>query len=745
MQYKQLRYLIDIKSTEPTVQYTIPVAYTNDLNSAELIFELTDTTTEDLGVSPSAQILLYMADGSMFENPVLAPDPNPSTVTIDTAGTNPVIRMRIPENQGNHRGIHTAQVVLKVGADEWASQKVKFKIDSGLGDIALVEIVIPTMNAKMAEVDAKMAEVDAKLSLADNRIAELEGIDEAEELRIAADSARSAGFNAKITEVDDKLIAVDDTMATYALAETGRQATISNFNIDHQITHYDPVLGEYVGLRHYWDSLRTGKIYTVEFNKFATSPSPLGTKKDDNAGLTIVPSTNILAGQDDYKRIGLFRSIDVNAYVDANGDYHVTAIVGDSRFKRDGTNGDVYVMAMVGYQKMFSTATTWGVSYSDARHPGYEILSEAVKLNGQVRPYLLHAKYVAGINPIGGKLASISGVSPEWAGMSHDGQIDKFKLKGTQYSGKTSHDDYYVQLMAWLKYATTSFSQVMAGCVSYSAQYKNLVPEIGVKRIILTNAQANYFVVGSTVSIGDYGAGTISADQGAAQNYNLADRVKILSITDLGDGNSAVNVNSLAPFNTSLTTTILPYPWISGGCDNLLGTDGSPSNPTLGKEPFCINGIERMVGGYEILQNLMIYNNNTDPLNYKIQLYACYDCTKYNKSAHNANYSLVNKELVKTGSAWMYLSEIAFDPLHPSIPVPVNAAASSTTGFGDGVYTNAPVTGYREWRSLGRLSNGPAYPGLRSLNAYDALTSSSWYILGRLSATGQTGGLSGVN
>ena len=511
-----------------------------------------------------------------------------------------------------------------------------------------------------------------------------------------------------------------------------------------QLAHFDHVKQEYVNLDQFWNSLRNGKIYTVEFNQFDVSPSPTGVKKDDNEGLVCEPSTNTIKGRNDYEKIGLFMSVDVNAYVDENDDYHVTAIKGDGRFRNDGTNGDVYVMAMPGYQKRYADQNVWGISYSDAMHPGFEILDEAVKPDGTIRPYLLHAKYVAGRNPHeNNNLASISGVNPEYIAMSHNGQITAFKQKGDQYSGKTSHDDYYVQLMFWLKYATTHSQSIMYGCSSYYLQYENLVPETGVKRVIITNGQAHNLLIGSCVSIGDYGDGTINTDINAAQNYNIANRVNITDIVDLGDGNSAVYVDSENTFDTSLTTTITTYPWNAGSCDNVLGQDGSPTSNTSGKEPFIINGIEMMVGGYEILQNLIIYNNNTDPDNYKIQVYACYDCRKYATSPTN-DYDLVGHELAQTDQAWKYISKIEIDPAHPTVMVPVEAKASSTTGFADGVYTNTPVTGYRAWHSLGNRGSG-ANAGLRALSAGHSLGSSYWNILGRLSATGRSRRRAGVN
>ena len=511
-----------------------------------------------------------------------------------------------------------------------------------------------------------------------------------------------------------------------------------------QLTYYDSVRGEYIGLDKFWNALRTGKKYTVEFNQFDTSPSPIGVKKDDNEGLVCEPSTNTIKGRDDYENIGLFMSIDVNAYIDENDNYHVTAIMGDGRFKNDGTMGDVYVMAMPGYIKRHSDATVWGISYSDVMHPGYEIIDEAVKHNGIIRPFLLHAKYDAGRNPHeNNNLASISRVSPEYVGMSHNGQIIEFGKKGTQYSGKTSHDDFYVQLMMWLKYATTISDSVMKGCQSYYLQYANLIAETGVKRVIITNAEASNLLIGSTVSIGDYGAGSISVDRQLSQNYNIANRVNITDIVDLGDGNSAVYVDSLSNFDTTLTTTISTYPWNTGACDNVLGQDGSPYDNLSGKEPFIINGIEMGIGGYEIIQNKIIYNNNTDPENYKIQVYVCYDCTKYSTSP-TADYDLVGYELAQTDGAWEYISKIGIDPNHPSVLIPIEANASSTTGFGDGIYTNTPITGYRECCSLGILSNGAIF-GLRYLIANNDLSYSNWYFLGRLSATGRSRRRAGVN
>lgn len=503
--------------------------------------------------------------------------------------------------------------------------------------------------------------------------------------------------------------------------------------------YFDDSLGEYVNVENYWNAQKTGKIYTTEFYQYSVSPSSLGVAKDGNVGLIAKPSTNTTADRDDYASIGLFRPVDVNGYVDENDDYHVTAIKGDGRFKADGSNGDVWVMNMTGYIKRYDTDTVWGYSYSDIMHGGFDVISGGRKINGTIRPYMLRAKYPAVTNPYdGNKLASISGQNPEYNNMSHNGQINAFKAKGTQYSGKTSHDDFWVKLMLMLKYKSTNIETLAKGCISYYSQYTPSVYESGVSRFIVTNAQAANFVVGSRVSVGDFSSGSQTADRQSALVNNIANRVKILDLEPLPDGlNVAINLDC-PPFTTNSKTTISTMVWGSGACDGVLGVDGSPYDVNSGKEPLIINGIEIIHGGYEVIQNMIIYNDNTDPLDYQIKAYICYDCKKYATSP-TQDYNLISKRLVRTNNSWKYMSKGEIDINHPSVIVPTEANAGSTTGFADGIYTNSPTTGYRVWLSLGDLSRG-AIGGFFCLYGVGGLTYFVWGFLGRLSATGRSWG-----
>ena len=144
-----------------------------------------------------------------------------------------------------------------------------------------------------------------------------------------------------------------------------------------------------------------------------------------------------------------------------------------------------------------------------------------------------------------------------------------------------------------------------------------------------------------------------------------------------------------------------------------------------------------MVGGYEVIQNMMIYNDNTDPLDYKVKVYACYDAKLYKAGSPSADYKLLSVLMAQTNNAWQYISKLGVDPNHPTALIPVAATASSTTGFADGIYTNAPTTGYRAWLSLGSLISGSLSRFFFVLGN-DGLGHSRWLVLGRLSATGRS-------
>lgn len=118
MALKKIQYDVRLLSTEKMLQGKTPIVYTNDLNSAEFVFNILEMTPEQLA-GATATTLLYMRDGSFFQN---------SDVNLD--GT--TFSYLLKENEGNHIGLAKIQLVVKIGTAEYASQLYSFEVVNGL-------------------------------------------------------------------------------------------------------------------------------------------------------------------------------------------------------------------------------------------------------------------------------------------------------------------------------------------------------------------------------------------------------------------------------------------------------------------------------------------------------------------------------------------------------------------------------------------------------------------------------------
>lgn len=398
---------------------------------------------------------------------------------------------------------------------------------------------------------------------------------------------------------------------------------------------YDGTKGEYGNLAAYFTAHKDGKVYGVKFPKYTYSNTPTGVKTRDNANLTIEISTNDKAGRDDYSALNAFRTWDVNATVDDDGIPHVTAIDGiDTRFKRDGSNGDVYVMTCPGYYKLDSTSTHNEFLYSDTQYDGYAPLPGVLLPDGSKRPCLLFAKYAASLDSQQRPL-SVSGKEIDREFGSQNRAIDYALKKGKGYAGRCAGDTFYVQLMLMLKYATKN-SDVLGGCWQYTPQAAVTKAETGVKRVIIATSAANNFDVGSTVNVGT------DKERNNTDNYSAARARTILSKTNLDAGNTALNLDGDA-ITTTTACFVNTMPWKTGATDKLLGTDGRPSTAfAADHQPIRLQGIELFNGIYESDADLIANAvKDRDDLG-RIELYRVFDITKASKTS-TANYTKIGE------------------------------------------------------------------------------------------------------
>ena len=497
-------------------------------------------------------------------------------------------------------------------------------------------------------------------------------------------------------------------------------------------------------LSNYFALRRNGKVFTTKIYKWETSTSPVGVKMNANENMVAEPSVGRTEGRDDYAQYGLFHHFTCNFSVDENGFNHVDALEGQIGFTKYGKVqvGEVTMSAWFGIEDT-TEAVLYHYSDSQTELTPYP-MKESINPDGTISPFMIHAKYAAG--DIDGVPYSSKGLAPANGcqatqarnPVSYTGMITYMHKLGGHYCGTTSWDLFYRQLMMIIKYATTHSQSIMAGCTSYSNQNQNLVEETGVMRVVLTKAQAAGYVIGSYVSIGDVGSNT-NKDRYYSYMHNKAYSVKVTKIEDVDDSNAAVYVDAPEAFDTTLTTWISTMPWRSGATDEVAGSDGSPNSNTNGKDPYKIQGIETCIGAYEVLGNVVMDIVTGADGNPARDVYVCEDASTLssNIATVRANYKKAIAQVAYTAASWKYITEETTDP-NLGIMIPTKVGGGSTTGFADGLYTDAGTSGQREWLALGGL-NGGANAGLWILIASAGWSYTSWFIVSGVSPNGTRG------
>lgn len=498
---------------------------------------------------------------------------------------------------------------------------------------------------------------------------------------------------------------------------------------------------------------RDGKIFTVSVPKFTADGTGACTALDDLKGLKATPSTNATAGNDPFKSLHMFKSETVNGGVDDDGTNYVTAR--GSEVKLDGTNGNVWQYVPCIYEKHTETADAYVHSYTDTPRSGYAPMDLFKMPDGEVRPYALIAKYQASM--VNGKMASVSGKQPasyisgkdEGADMSLPGQINAAKAVGAGYGGSSYKAMAYLQAMFLLKYQVKDSQSVLAGCSNFSGQYTVAAAETGQSRVLLSQTQAQYFPVGSRVSVGvphvftasdepaaetpvlmsdapqplALAAENTSLDRQYKELHSLAYYAKVTGTVKVGD-NYALTLDC-PKFNSTADAVVTPMPWYTGACDAVRGLDGSPSDPLSGKEPFVLQGVELMSGQMEVLGDAMCVNadGETDVLIAK-------NSVGLTASPSNPKFSVAGT--LPGGYDGKYVRDMAWSN---GMFIPSAFGDSpEAAGFKDVVFGDPQTSGNRQFLAFGTLLYGSG-AGFASARLGDGAGWRRWRLGGRLSAS----------
>lgn len=537
-----------------------------------------------------------------------------------------------------------------------------------------------------------------------------------------SDPAHADVFNALLGQLINNDVALKEAVTKFAASKNEQALFLLNLHKD-------------------------GKKYGVHFDNYDVTPSSNGTRLFDAVGMTAAPSTNAVRAVNDFDGKGCFAYLEVNGLVDENGDFQVQYIKDiDNEFSR--TKYDTWCLYLTQYVYRKFDSNGEDTVISDTRHSA-EWLPEggAIRPDGTIRPFVAIAKYMSGDNA-DGVASSISGVSPK--NYSFQSSLTKFRAKGTQYCAETSQDSERMTRLMEIAFATRHSQSVMAGCNWWWTQATATVQENNAERIIISKSAAKEFVVGGTVSIGNANSltseGKANNDRGLSGLHAKANKVKITKIEDYDSNNAAVYVDnggqkfSTAPTSVSgvtCETIISTMPWNTGGCDEVLGSCGSPVSNTSGKEPYILFGVEMSSGFWEPKGNTVMKIEN-----HVMRPYICYDCTKMTTAgATTDDWIALGYAIPDNKGSWKYISKLGYSADDPEVRYPVEVAATSSTGYADGLYTeNLETTGdsQREVLGSGNLDHG-TIDGRRSANLNYGLSYSYWYCAARLSACGRCG------
>lgn len=537
-----------------------------------------------------------------------------------------------------------------------------------------------------------------------------------------SDPAHADVFNALLGQLINNDVALKEAVTKFAASKNEQALFLLNLHKD-------------------------GKKYGVHFDNYDVTPSSNGTRLFDAVGMTAAPSTNAVRAVNDFDGKGCFAYLEVNGSVDENGDFQVQYIKDiDNEFSR--TKYDTWCLYLTQYVYRKFDSNGEDTVISDTRHSA-EWLPEggAIRPDGTIRPFVAIAKYMSGDNA-DGVASSISGVSPK--NYSFQSSLTKFRAKGTQYCAETSQDSERMTRLMEIAFATRNSQSVMAGCNWWWTQTPATVQENDVERIIISKSAAKELVVGGTVSIGNASSLTSDSkpetDRGNTGLNAKANRVRITKIEDYDDNSSAVYVdNGGQKFSTASTTVsgvtcptmLSTMPWNTGGCDDVLGSCGSPTSNASGKEPYILFGVEMSSGFWEPKGNTVMKIEN-----HVMRPYICYDCTKITTAgATTEDWIALGYVIPDNKGSWKYISKLGYSVDDPEVRYPVEVNASSSNGYADGCYTEdleKAGDGQREVLGSGYLGNG-TIGGRRYANLDHGLGAGWWGSAARLSACGRCG------
>lgn len=339
----------------------------------------------------------------------------------------------------------------------------------------------------------------------------------------------------------------------------------------------------------------------------------------------------------------------------------VAAYYGEANYAEDGSNGEVMVRIPEFWWKRERKTENDGKEYEYIFIADYERAGYTKSEEFFVGAYLLSV----GADE---KAHSISGAVPKY-----NSTLANFRTLAKGVGNGFCLLDYHyflLQMLYLVEYANfNSQSMLGQGIVAYSGNSaKALLAENNTNRIIVSSANAGLWV-GKTVCIG-------TSD---AWNSGVAADREITKIEDYNDGQivgKAITFSGAA-VNIAIGNVIWGSAQKTGGNDSLKNASGCIKNDSYHSVNY--RGIEDIFGN--IWQHI-------DGLNIKeYQAYICKDPDSYANDKFDAPYEKLG--YINSQTSDSYTKKLGYDEENAEIALPVEGAASSSTGTCDNYWCNS--------------------------------------------------------
>ena len=484
------------------------------------------------------------------------------------------------------------------------------------------------------------------------------------------------------------------------------------------VTTYNSMLEDW-----FENVLYDDRVHGVKLPLWETSHSQRGEFTDDSVGLTCEISTNDYAGRDDFAYLPQFWCVEVA--VEKNADYthtiYACEFIDDINVVRAGgpDNGKhlVWVLQKNTYRREWEEE---GYKYLKTRctpAEGYTTWLQGTDNSGRVYPYVGIPKYAAGIEE-DGTIGSRAGLKPAIF-ESYDSGIQKWRARGSQYTGGSYLTLKWQLDMIALKYASKGNSNGIEGCVNFNIQTPVLIAESNANRVIINQDQANNFIVGQYINIG-------SGDRLVSETNVLITNIETVNISETDYLALTFEGN---PIETTTAQKVCSLLWPADlVTNNIQGNDGQAvKGQTV---TGLIQKTEFLNGAYLITSDekwKWDASSNHEDGSRTFECYICENASNITTGNSFENYTLAASINLPAdyNNTNKYITDIVTTDKQILFPKAVSNEAGSTTGYGDCMWIYFGDNAMRAPWHCGHLWNG-SLAGLAQLASNFGSSASYW-------------------